>query len=577
MKKFLLSIFAVMLAVFSVQAEEVTYTVNSVSKVSVDGAAPDGSTATYKSTYGTKCQLTKDNSMTLTLKGYAGCKITGISLSMKSNSKGGAGYFSAKVGTTTISSINTAKFNTSSWAGKWSTNYLNVIPVVTAYEVGNNEDIVIKITATENSLYCQSFTIIYVKEGSVAQPVFSKAGGEYSESFDLELTAANGNTVYYTLDGTEPNVNSTAYEKAIPVKASVLVKAIAVDSKGETSSVAQEEYVIFAPSTSGEYVKATSLSDWTGNYLLVCEEKNVAFNGGAASIDAQGNYISVVIANNTIQATEAVRAASFNISQVQGGYAVRSNSGYYIGRNESSNGMNYSNTTAYVNTISNGTIKGTGGPTLQYFSQSGSERFRYYASNQKPVVLYQYIAPESYVLNISKAGWATLYLDYNVVIPEEASCYVISEVGDEKVQLEEVTGILPAKTAVIVEAAEGEYTFEVAEAAGEVESIMAGTTTNKYIPEEAYVLGVVDGEVGLYKAEMAGGVWLNNANKAYLPASEVPTNVKSLSFRFPDTTGIENVESAEAVKAIFDLTGRRVEEVTAPGIYIVNGKKVLVK
>ena len=31
------------------------------------------------------------------------------------------------------------------------------------------------------------------------------------------------------------------------------------------------------------------------------------------------------------------------------------------------------------------------------------------------------------------------------------------------------------------------------------------------------------------------------------------------------------------VKGIYDLTGRRLDEITAPGIYIVDGKKVLVK
>ena len=43
-----------------------------------------------------------------------------------------------------------------------------------------------------------------------------------------------------------------------------------------------------------------------------------------------------------------------------------------------------------------------------------------------------------------------------------------------------------------------------------------------------------------------------------------------------EPTGIENVENVE-VKAIYDLTGRKIETITKAGIYIVNGKKVLVK
>ena len=45
-----------------------------------------------------------------------------------------------------------------------------------------------------------------------------------------------------------------------------------------------------------------------------------------------------------------------------------------------------------------------------------------------------------------------------------------------------------------------------------------------------------------------------------------------------EETAIEEVKGEnEEVKTIYDLTGRKVEAITAPGIYIVNGKKTLVK
>ena len=49
-------------------------------------------------------------------------------------------------------------------------------------------------------------------------------------------------------------------------------------------------------------------------------------------------------------------------------------------------------------------------------------------------------------------------------------------------------------------------------------------------------------------------------------------------FDWAGTTGISEVKGENGeVKTIYDLTGRRVEAITAPGIYVVNGRKVLVK
>lgn len=53
--------------------------------------------------------------------------------------------------------------------------------------------------------------------------------------------------------------------------------------------------------------------------------------------------------------------------------------------------------------------------------------------------------------------------------------------------------------------------------------------------------------------------------------------VINVKFGREDLSGIEEITGEQGTKVIHDLTGRRVEAITAPGIYIVNGKKVIVK
>ena len=101
-----------MLVSGTVSAEDAIYKVASTSSVTTTGNAPENSNATFKQTYTTKGQITKNNSATLTLTGFTGCTVTGIKLSMKSNKSDGAGTFTTKIGTNTIASIpNATTFN----------------------------------------------------------------------------------------------------------------------------------------------------------------------------------------------------------------------------------------------------------------------------------------------------------------------------------------------------------------------------------------------------------------------------------------------------------------------------------
>ena len=441
---------------------------------------------------------------------------------------------------------------------------------------------------TENSkAYSAPFEItetttvkaIAVNEGGasgVATAVYTRVAATPVIKFEGEASAVEGEVVvaietennavaYYTLNGAAPSASSTVYEEPITIKANVTLKVIAIEAGEYKSDVKTQEFIMAVAGGEGE-IYTLSFAD-KGQRTEYSTSKQVWEQNGVTLTNNKGKSTSNVGDYATparfYKNSEIIVEFTSPIAKIE--FAC--------------------NTTAYATALKN-SISGASvvandkivtvlldGTSNSFAVTLSADQVRMDALTVTAVA-----KASAFDLNVTEAGWATLYLGYNVIIPKDVNCYVISEVGTESVQLKEVTGVLPANTAVIVEAAKGEYTFDVVEDnTEEIESIMLGTIMNKYITEEAYVLGKVDGVVGLYKADMAGGVWLNNANKAYLPAS-VANGAASYSFRFGEgTTAIENVEVENEIKVIYDLTGRKVEAITAPGIYIVNGVKRVVR
>ena len=107
------------------------------------------------------------------------------------------------------------------------------------------------------------------------------------------------------------------------------------------------------------------------------------------------------------------------------------------------------------------------------------------------------------------------------------------------------------------------------------ENAFKAITKDEYV-KEGYVLATVNEVQGFYKANSTDGT-LVAKGKAYLPA---PANGSEsrLTMVFDDeTTGInETVVNKKQATGTYNLNGQRVEQPTK-GLYIVNGKKVVIK
>lgn len=204
--------------------------------------------------------------------------------------------------------------------------------------------------------------------------------------------------------------------------------------------------------------------------------------------------------------------------------------------------------------------------------------------------VYELEQVEGFKANITAAKYSTMYTTYSVDLSkaEGVSAYYIKEgsFNNDYVTLTQVENVIPAYTPVILYAeSAGEYTLPCTteEGAALAGNLLQGTFVNTNVVGDAYVLSNPASGVGLYKVDLNkkdGTAFLNNGGKAYLPASALPASASVQGFKFGDftSTAIEGVAIGNTgAKVIYDLSGRRLNNITNAGVYIINGKKVMVK
>ncbi|HEX7031627.1 MAG TPA: chitobiase/beta-hexosaminidase C-terminal domain-containing protein, partial [Nitrososphaera sp.] len=87
-------------------------------------------------------------------------------------------------------------------------------------------------------------TETYIFDVTVPTVSASPPGGMYSSAQTVSLNASEPSTIYYTMDGSQPDTNSTIYTGPVSVTASAELKFFAVDSAGNAGPITTESYVI---------------------------------------------------------------------------------------------------------------------------------------------------------------------------------------------------------------------------------------------------------------------------------------------------------------------------------------------
>lgn len=170
----------------------------------------------------------------------------------------------------------------------------------------------------------------------------------------------------------------------------------------------------------------------------------------------------------------------------------------------------------------------------------------------------------------------------------DATVYTVG-VNENKLSLNEVKGNqVPANTGVLVQSNKADAMYVYIESAPAIEgnllraSVTDQTTTGSDDTKEYkyYMLSYnKDNEnLGFYWGENDGAAFTSKAGRAYLAVEKTNEVAAVKGFSLSDMeTGISQVCGSAANKGvIYDLQGRRVERAVR-GLYIMNGRKVMVK
>ena len=230
-------------------------------------------------------------------------------------------------------------------------------------------------------------------------------------------------------------------------------------------------------------------------------------------------------------------------------------------------------------------LSGVNEKVVTFESNLSSGHFRI----QKIIVTTELPTSVGTISIATSEGFGTYYNSNSYILPEGLTAFGYKEANTDGtlVKTEEFTGgdVVPANAALVVKGNTGKYECYATdkEATKTFEgNLLKGVTTDTKIGASSGVKRYIltradDGILAFYRTNT--GTINVKANRAYL---EVPTAMAVASFSLEGSaTGINNVVTTAAKQGIYTISGVRLNATTTKGlpagIYIVDGKKVIVK
>lgn len=515
-----------------------------------------------------------------------------------------------------------------------------------SFEGSSSGEVKISIKSVSIAAYIKSIEITYTSSSSssVAAPTITPTSKEFAAPFTATIASTTKDaTIYYTLDGSDPIASKTrqTYTSAgvsIPA-ATTTLKAFA-SLNGENSSVASATYTftgayanlaaLKAVAKSGNTYKVqltdaiVTLTNGSNCYIedatagILYYKKSHGYNEGdklngvatvTYTVYEGQNEITSLEGNITKETGATIPCTSVTLSDILSNTAQYESMRVKVEMVEAKDVFTSNDDRSA--TIVDGDLE------LSLYNGYGSSTYKEFRVNAYVNVTgypYMYVknststptlkvwtgdieAVKDDAVKITDAQYGTAYYADAFFMPMGATGYIAESNGNGGITLKETYAegdLVPAKTALVLNAPKGNYDICLAEsdAIAPTNNLLHGTTTENLTEVEGgtykyYKLSYNNegNNLGFYWGSENGAAFTNGAHKAYLALDSETLLSQSRGFSLADlahgvTTGINTtVKSATQSNFIYDLNGRCINSLNgaAKGVYIMNGQKVLVK